>query len=108
MSLSFIFSTDSRMMFACFLKTVTRLSYDIRTGVAKIHQNFTATASRQLHERLTSVQEYFCEKNRVKFLNMFKTFATISRHTKSLATLVCRAKVPRLNSQNSREEFACQ
>ena len=33
---SFIVSPDSREVFACFLKTVARLSYNIRTSVAKI------------------------------------------------------------------------
>ena len=36
MLVSFIFSPDYREVFACFLKTVTQLSYYIRMSVTKI------------------------------------------------------------------------
>ena len=52
--------------------------------------------------RATVLRHVLPKKNRIKFLNMFKTFATISQHMKILTTLV------RLNSQNIREKCACQ
>ena len=72
MSLSFIFLPDSREVFACFLKTVTRLSYDIRTSVAKIsHCKFANISWRQVRDT--------CTKICINFLNMFKNFATSLR-----------------------------
>ena len=99
MSLSFIFSPGNREVFACFLKT-----QEFRIVNS---QNFAATGSRYSHERRATVARqsrdslaiYFGEKMRIlKFLNMFKTFSTSSRHMKILTTLVrhsheCRAKV---------------
>ena len=114
MSLNFIFSPDSREVLACFLKTVARPSYGTRTTFVRVSREFSivnspkfhgdrfATLARTSHVRRTTVARQSCEifwrKNRIKFLNMFKNFATSSRHMKILTTLVrhahdCRAKV---------------
>ena len=95
MSLSFVFSPDSREVFACFLKTVARLSYDIRTSVATfLHCKFVKSSRRQVrdictnvvrlsHERRATVARQSCDiflpkKVRIKFLNMCKTYASSS------------------------------
>ena len=81
MALSFIFSPDSREIFA-------RLLRDIRTSVAKIsHCKFAKISRRQVRDTLTNVArpshdslaKYFGEKIRIKFFNMLKNFATSSR-----------------------------
>ena len=100
MSLSFIFSPDSREVFARLsrdrLATLARHSYECRENFAlEIRQNFAATSSRHSHDRRATVArqsrnslaKYFGEKIRIKFLNMFKNFATSSRHKKILTTL---------------------
>ena len=59
MSLSFIFSPDSRELFECFLKNVARQSYNIRTSVAKLSDcklaKFVATGLRHSHKHRTIV-----------------------------------------------------
>ena len=101
-----------------------RLLYDICASVAKfLHckfaKNFAATGLRHSHKRRLvhdSLTTYFWEKICIKILNMFKTFAThekFLRHSCETCMNImqkheCRAKGPRLNSQNSCEEFACQ
>ena len=89
----------SRQIVARFSHVVSRLSRDRRAKLARhsyecrehfallIRQNFAATGSRHSHERRATVArqsrdspaKYFGEKIRIKFLNMFKTFATSSR-----------------------------
>ena len=89
MSLSLIFSPDSRE--DC-RTTIERYSYDNHMSVAKfshckVCQNFAGTCLRHSHELPTTVARQSCdslatcfaEKIRIKFLNMFKTFATSSR-----------------------------
>ena len=110
MSLCFIFSQDSRELFACFLKNIARQSYDCRTTFVRVSRNFRIVNSTKISRRLQvrdtctnvvrlshdSLATFFGEKkNRLN-----KTFATSSRHMKILATLVrhsheCRAKGPR-------------
>ena len=105
MSLSFIFSPDSRRVFACFLKTVARPSCDMS---CECRENFAlficqrgdrfATLAQTSRDRHTTVARNIWRKNSHKILNMFKTFATSSRHMKILTTLVrhsheCRAKI---------------
>ena len=70
-------SRDRRM-------TLAQHSNECRENFAlKIRQNFAATGSRHSNERRTTVARHYCEifwrKNSHKILNMFKTFATISR-----------------------------
>ena len=98
--------------------TVVRHSRDIRTSVAKIsHCKFAKISRRQVRDTRTNVArpshnslaKYFGEKIRIKFFNMFKNFATSSRHKKILTTLArMSCESPRQNSQNSREKFACE
>ena len=109
MSLSFIFSPDSREVFACFLKTVARPLCDTRTTFVRMSQKFHIvnwpkfrsdrfpTLARMSCDSHATVLRNFLAKVRIKFLNMFKTFATSSQHMKILTTLVphsheCRAK----------------
>ena len=74
MSLNFTFSSDSRELFAYFLKTVVRLSYDIRMSVAKfslvnspiVRGDSFATLARTAYDSLAT---YFGEKL-LYFLNM--------------------------------------
>ena len=96
MSVSFIFSPDSHQVFACFLKTVTQLSYFIRTSVTKISyckfakilwQQVRDTCTNVVRRSHNSLAKYFGEKIGIKFLNLFKTFMTISLHIKILTTL---------------------
>ena len=89
-NVAFIFSPDSREVFACFLKTVARPSYDTRTTFVRVSQKFRivnspkfrgdrfATLARTSHDSLAKYFEIM-RKNRINFLNMFKTFATSSR-----------------------------
>ena len=83
-----MFSQDCRA-------TVVRHSHDIGMSVAKIshckfakisrrHVRDTRTyVARPLHDsRATVLRNIFGEKIRINFLNMFKTFATSSRHMK--------------------------
>ena len=92
MSLSFIFSPDSREVFARLSRdrraTLARHSYECRENFAwLIRQNFAATCPRHSHERRATVArrsrdslaKYFGEKNHIKFFNMLKNFATSSR-----------------------------
>ena len=76
MSLSIIFSPDSPKLFACFLKTVMRLSYDIHTSVTNFPLcKFALILRRQACDILTNIVRlshngratYFCEKIRIKF-----------------------------------------
>ena len=105
--------------------TVVRLSRDIRTSVANIlHCKFAKISRRQVHVTRTNVERpsHDCratvlrnileKKNRIKFFNMLKNCATSSRLVRdtrkfSRHSHECRTKVPRQNSQNSREKFAC-
>ena len=88
--ISFISSPDGREVFACFLKTVARPSYDIHTSVAKIsHCKFAKISRRQVRDTRTNVQSDRGFGNQL---------ATISRHMKILTTIArhsheCRAKV---------------
>ena len=51
MSLSSIFSPDSREVFVCFLKTVVRYSYDNHTSVAKFsHRKFAKISRRTVRD----------------------------------------------------------
>ena len=51
MLLSFIFSPDSRQVFACFLKTVAQLLYDIpMSGTNFLHHKFTKSLLRQVRD----------------------------------------------------------
>ena len=84
MSLSFIFSPDSREVFAR-LSRDRRATCDIRTSVAKIsHCKFAKISRRQVHDTRTNVArqsrdvraKYFGEKIRIKFFNMLKNFVT--------------------------------
>ena len=99
MTLSFILSPDSREFFACCLTTVARLSCDTRTTFVRVSRKFrivnstkfrgdrfatfaqTSGDRRETVARLSrdSLAKYFEKKNRIQFLNMFKTFATSSR-----------------------------
>ena len=76
-----MFSQDCR-------PTIVRHSHDIRMSVAYIsHCKFAKISLRQVRDTRTnialpshdSLAKYFGEKIRIKFLNMFKTFATSSR-----------------------------
>ena len=102
-------SSDCREGFACCLNTVARPLCDIRTStsVAKIsYCKFAKILRRQVRDTRTkvarpshdSLAKYFGEKIRIKFSNMFKTFATSSRYMKILTTFVrhsneCHANV---------------
>ena len=88
MSLSFIFSSDSREISQDCRATVVRHSRDIRTSVAKFwHCKFAKISRRQVRDTRTNVArpshdclaKYFGEKIRIKFFNMLKNFATSSR-----------------------------
>ena len=59
MSLSFIISPDSLEMFACFRKTVARLSYDIRRSFAKI-----------LHCKFAKVSRHEVRNTRMKVVRL--------------------------------------
>ena len=77
--------------------TVVQHTRDIRTSVAKIsHCKFAKISRRQVRDTRTniarpshdSLAKYFGKKkNHIKFLNMFKNFATSSQHKKILKTL---------------------
>ena len=69
----------------------------------KFQGNRFVTLARPSHD---SLAKYFGEKNRIKFLNLFKTFATSSRLMKILTTLTRMAtdfakQSPRRNSHAS-------
>ena len=117
MSLSFIFSPDSHEVFACFLKTVARPSWDTHTRFIRVSRKFRnffspkfrgdrfATLTRILPDHLA---KYFGEKICIKFLNMFKTFATSSplvRDTLKFSQHSCntRTNVMRNSAKQSRE-----
>ena len=76
--------------------TFVRVSRKFRVvNSPKFRGDRFATLARQSRD---SLAEYFGETIRIKFLNMFKTFATSSRHMKIHTTLArhsheCRAKV---------------
>ena len=69
MSLSLIFSPNSREFFACCLKTVARPSCDTRTTFVRVSRkfrivnslNFAATGSRHSHERRATVARQSCD-----------------------------------------------
>ena len=75
----------------------------------KFHVDRFATLARMSYDsRMTVLRNILAKKKRIKFLNMFKTFANSSRHMKISTKLVrMSCKNPRLNSQNSREKFGC-
>ena len=88
MSLSFIFSPDSREFFACCLKTIAGPLCDTRTTFVRVSRKFCIVNSPKFHgDRFAtfartshdSLAKYFGEKICFQFLNMFKTFATSSR-----------------------------
>ena len=72
MSLSFIFSPDSREVFACFLKTVVQPSYDTRTTFVRVLQKIGIVNSPKFRgdTRTTvlrdSLAKYFDEKIHIK------------------------------------------
>ena len=86
-----MFSQDCRA-------TVVRHWHDIRTSVAKIwhRKSFAKISQRQVRDTRTNVArpshfarlsrdglaKYFGDKIRIKFSNMFKTFATTSRQVR--------------------------
>ena len=93
MTLSFIFSPDSREFFACCLKTAARPSCDTRTTFVRVSRKFRIVNSPKFRgDRFAtfarpsrdSLAKYFGKKVRIQFLNMF---ATSSRHVKILTTL---------------------
>ena len=112
-----------------FSFNVARLSYDIRTSVAKISNfKFAKISRRQVRDTRTNVVrlshdrratvlrniQLAKKKNRINFLNMFKTFAISSRLVRAnenshdtratLARMSCESQ--RQNKQNSREKIA--
>ena len=61
MLLSLIFSPDSCEVFACFLKTVARLSYNICMSVMKIlHRKFAKISGQQVRDTHTNVVRLSC------------------------------------------------
>ena len=64
MSLSFIFSPDSRGVFACFLKTVTQLLYNIRTSVANFRDvNSPNVCGDRFAKHIRMSRDIFWRKN---------------------------------------------
>ena len=66
MSLSFIFSPDSREIFTCCLKTVARPSCDTRTTFVRVspiisHCKFAKISRRQVRDIRTNVARQSCE-----------------------------------------------
>ena len=107
--------------------TVVRHSHDIRTSVTKIshskfakilHSKFAKISRRQVRDTRMNVArqsrdslaKYFCEKIRIKFLNMFKNFATssrlvgdtrkFSRHSRNTLTNVVRKSATKFAKQS--------
>ena len=75
-------------------------------NLPKFHGDKLSTLARPSHD---SLAKYFGEKIRIKFLNMFKNFATSSRlvgDTRNFSGMSCES--PRQNLQNSREKFASE
>ena len=122
MSLSFIFSPDSREVFARLSRdrraTLARHSYECREHFAlKIRQNFAATISRHSHERRATVArlsrdslaKYFGEKIRIKIFNMLKNFATSSRLVRDTKNSHdTRATLARMSCESPATKFAKQ
>ena len=98
-----MFSQDCRV-------TVVLHSHDICTSVTEIsHCKFAKNSRRQVRNTRTNITRKSCEifwqKNLHKILNMFKTFATSSRHMKfSRHSCESRTNVTR----NSATQFAKQ
>ena len=80
-------SPDSREMFACFLKTVERLAYDIHTAIVRVSRNFRivnspkfrsdmfatlARTSYDCHQTIArQSSDIFWRKIRIKVINVF-------------------------------------